>query len=289
MAAITLPKPRQSNTGRFAYGQIPDLPDLNDFAYKPPYGALKSIPAKSDLRKVKGYPPCWDQDQLGACTAHGIAGGLVIGGLLNGLTIPMPSRLGIYYGERVIEGTVKSDSGAQIRDGIKVVSHGVLLEEDWAYDITQFTKAPPKSTHGIDVAVTYRRLTRDKKLSQFRACLGVDKKPIVFGFSVYESFEAQTTMDTGIVPMPEAGEQLLGGHCVLAVGHDDTKKMPGASTPGAILCRNSWSPDVYGKLQGHFWLPYDYFRTRALSSDFWEIETDEYDPNTQQIEAPDAE
>jgi len=35
----------------------------------------------------------------------------------------VPSRLFIYYNERVIEGTVNSDSGAQIRDGIKTISH----------------------------------------------------------------------------------------------------------------------------------------------------------------------
>ena len=33
----------------------------------------------------------------------------------------MPSRLFIYYDERAIEHTIDSDSGAQIRDGIKSV------------------------------------------------------------------------------------------------------------------------------------------------------------------------
>ena len=34
----------------------------------------------------------------------------------------VPSRLFIYYNERVMEGTVETDSGAQIRDGIKSVA-----------------------------------------------------------------------------------------------------------------------------------------------------------------------
>ncbi|MES2392523.1 MAG: xanthine dehydrogenase family protein subunit M, partial [Acidobacteriota bacterium] len=33
-----------------------------------------------------------------------------------------PSRLFIYYGERQIEGTIESDAGAEIRDGMKVVA-----------------------------------------------------------------------------------------------------------------------------------------------------------------------
>ena len=53
----------------------------------------------------------------------------------------MPSRLFIYYNERVIEGTVGSDAGAQIRDGIKVVAkQGVPPETDWPYDIAKFAQ-----------------------------------------------------------------------------------------------------------------------------------------------------
>jgi hypothetical protein len=39
----------------------------------------------------------------------------------NKKTALMPSRLFIYYNERAIEGTVNSDCGSQIRDGIKTV------------------------------------------------------------------------------------------------------------------------------------------------------------------------
>ena len=56
----------------------------------------------------------------------------------------VPSRLFIYYNERVIEGTVDTDSGAQIRDGIKVVAkQGVPPETDWPYDIAKFADKPP--------------------------------------------------------------------------------------------------------------------------------------------------
>src|SRR5712692_455639 len=46
----------------------------------------------------------------------------------------MPSRLFIYYNERAMEGTVRQDAGAQIRDGIKsVVRLGVCPEQEWPY------------------------------------------------------------------------------------------------------------------------------------------------------------
>ena len=47
----------------------------------------------------------------------------------------MPSRLFIYYNERAVEGTIASDSGAMIRDGIKSVAKlGVCDETVWPYD-----------------------------------------------------------------------------------------------------------------------------------------------------------
>ena len=41
----------------------------------------------------------------------------------------MPSRLFVYYNERVLENTVNQDSGAYLRDGIKsLVQYGVCNE-----------------------------------------------------------------------------------------------------------------------------------------------------------------
>ena len=248
------------------YGWTPDLPDTRDFLYKPKYGAAKNTPAKADLTKTKGYFDCYDQGQLGSCTANAIAGAMQFDALVQGKPLAEnPSRLFIYYGERLIEGTVKSDAGAMIRDGIKVVAKGAPPESAWPYDISQFTKAPPKTAYdaaATDVALRYRRLTRNATLAQFRASLGVDARPFVFGFTVYESFESTAVADSGIVPMPEAGEQVLGGHAVLAVGYDDKTKL--------VKVRNSWGPD-WG-VKGHFFLPYAFFTTRGLSSDFWVID-----------------
>ena len=71
----------------------------------------------------------------------------------------VPSRLFIYYNERVIEGTVDTDSGAQIRDGIKVVNkQGAAAEKDWPYDIAKFAEKPPAKAFADalkDRAVSY--------------------------------------------------------------------------------------------------------------------------------------
>src|SRR5674536_26691 len=58
------------------------------------------------------------------------------------------SRLFIYYNERVMEGTVGTDSGAMIRDGIKTVNAvGACPESEWPYDIARFTEKPVSYTH----------------------------------------------------------------------------------------------------------------------------------------------
>ena len=49
----------------------------------------------------------------------------------------------IYYNERVMEHTVKSDAGAQIRDGIKSVSKQCdCPESEWPYLIAKFADKP---------------------------------------------------------------------------------------------------------------------------------------------------
>jgi len=85
--------------------------------------------------------------------------------------------------------------------------------------------------------------------------------PFVFGFVVYESFESGITAQTGIVSMPKKGEKVLGGHAVVAVGYSDDKKW--------IIVRNSWGSKWGDK--GYCYMPYAYFISSSLSSDFWTI------------------
>ena len=103
----------------------------------------------------------------------------------------MPSRLFIYFNERKIEGTVDEDSGAMIRDGIKSIHKlGGSAEDVWPYDIARFTD-PPSSEAYTERRATRRWLYRRvlQVLHEMQGCLA-SGVPFVFGFSVYESFEA---------------------------------------------------------------------------------------------------
>src|ERR1043166_8872390 len=103
------------------YGWLPDLPDVRDVVYAAPRPLIRKLPSKVDLSKL--CPPVYDQGQLGSCTANAIGAAFEFELRKQDTTKDfMPSRLFIYYNERVIEHTVNNDSGAMIRDGIKSVN-----------------------------------------------------------------------------------------------------------------------------------------------------------------------
>lgn len=245
------------------YGWMPDLPDFRDHMYAAPQPTLAALPPKVDLRPQ--CPPVYDQGQLGSCTGNAIAAAVQFDRMKQNLTPAFnPSRLFIYYNERVIEHTVAQDSGAQIRDGIKSISKlGVCPEDpDWPYDISKFAHKPPAKAFKDALAhkaVSYTRLL-STNLQQLQGCLA-SGFPFVFGFTVYESFESQAVAKSGVVPMPQPGEKTLGGHAVLGVGYDDSQSR--------FIVRNSWGAD-WG-MAGYFTIPYTYLTNTNLADDFWTV------------------
>ena len=249
------------------YGWQPDLPDQRDYLYAAPPSVVKDLPEKTDLRA--GCPPVYDQGQLGSCTANAISAAFEFGLIKQNTPSFMPSRLFIYYNERVIEHSVNNDSGAMIRDGMKTVNkEGVCTEKDWPYVTAKFTQKPSPACYTSALkhqVLSYHRVPR--VLDQIRGCLA-DGYPMVFGFTVYESFEGTTIAHTGVMEMPGPGEHVMGGHAVLAVGYDDTSRR--------FIVRNSWS-DQWG-MKGYFSMPYDYLLNENLSDDFWTIRMVEENP-----------
>jgi C1A family cysteine protease len=251
------------NVARF--GWIPDLPDNRDFLFTAPPAVVRKLPLKVDLQNQS--PPIYDQQQLGSCTANAIGAAFEFElKKQNPGKDFMPSRLFIYYNERVIEHTVNSDSGAMIRDGIKTVNkQGVCNESIWPYEIFKFMEKPNQACYKdalLYQVVSYQRISRS--LDQMKGCLA-DGYPFVFGFTVYESFESPIVANTGILNMPKKNEKPVGGHAVLAVGYDDKEKR--------FIVRNSWGTG-WG-LHGYFTMPYDYLLSNntqgKLADDFWTI------------------
>jgi C1A family cysteine protease len=251
----------------FKMGWLPDLPDARDFMYAAPLQLMKAIPAKVDLRP--GCPPVYDQGGLGSCTANALSGAFEFGKMKQKKGAYMPSRLFLYYNERVAIHTENSDSGAFLRDGIKSLNKdGVCKEAEWTYDDNnspgaKFSQKPPAVcyTHALqNQVVSYQRLV-NTNISTLKGCLA-DGYPFAFGFTVYESFMTAAVAKSGIMPMPDLSkEKVVGGHAILAVGYDDKKQL--------VLIRNSWGTG-WG-IKGYFWMPYAYITNAHLCDDFWTI------------------
>lgn len=240
-------------------GWVPDVPDQRDFVFSAPRAVLKALPLSVDLSR--SCPPVWDQGNLGSCTAQAVAA--LFDTVRKRQKAPFidPSRLFIYFNERVLEDTVAVDAGAMLRSGIKtVVKQGAATERAWPYIIRKFKTKPPKAAYTEAEkyqALSYLRIN-NRYLSQMKGCLA-EGFPFVFGSMLYASF--YDAAGTGIVPMPKSNEEAVGGHAMLAVGYSDTRK--------AFLVRNSWGTS-WGK-SGYHWMPYEYLANTALSDDFWTI------------------
>jgi C1A family cysteine protease len=246
------------------FGWKPELPDHRDLPYATMRLALEkplALPSQVDLRS--GCPPIYDQGHLGSCTGNAIAGAFQFDRRKQNLPDFVPSRLFIYYNERSMEGSVSTDAGAYIRDGIKsIAKQGVCKESQWSYDIAKFAIKPPKSCYTNALrykAVSYFRLN-NSNLDELKSCLAAGF-PFVFGFTVYDSF-FQGDTNHGIVPMP-GNETIAGGHAVLAVGYNDVNQR--------FIIRNSWGTAKGDN--GYYYMPYQYLTSVSLSDDFWTVRT----------------
>jgi len=258
-------RPRKSlaqskpDSGKPGFGWVPDLPDHRDFLFEQIRPMIVTLPPSINLRAT--CPPIEDQGQLGSCTANALVGALEFLEIKDSIKLVDLSRLFIYYDERAIEHTVKSDSGAQIRDGIKTLAkQGVCPEKEWPYNIAKFAVKPAAKCYADapkHKIISYHRILT---LNDMKTCLAAGF-PFVFGFTVYESFQSPEVAQTGILNLPQPGEQVVGGHAVVAVGYDDAQQR--------FIIRNSWGPK-WGQ-QGYFTMPYQYLNDRNLSDDFWTI------------------
>ena len=240
-----------------------DVPNENDLFHNFQiinhiHNSIKCI----DLRSI--CPPVYNQLELGSCTANSIAGAIEVDEIKQkDKSEYTPSRLFIYYNERDKESTVNEDSGASISDGIHTLNTiGYCPESMWPYDIQNFKEKPNDLCYSIAKQccpnVEYKRVVHN--LNQMKQCL-INGYPIVFGMSVYQSFESAEVAKTGIVPVPKKDETCLGGHAILAVGFDDIKQI--------FIVRNSWGKD-WGD-SGYCYIPYEYMVNPEYVNDLWTV------------------
>jgi C1A family cysteine protease len=258
----TAPAPRTNRR----YGWLPDLPDNRDKKWAPKKsrrGVLPKLPSKVDLRSTGFMPPVYDQSYLGSCTANAVAGAFEFEQRRQGLLDYIPARLFIYYEERRIIQTLDQDSGAFIRDGLRVVNRlGAPHETLWPYDINTYTIQPSPGAYSdglLHQATAYASVDNKREFDVKQALAA--GLPVVFGFTVYPWFESP---DAAGFCRPVAGQNVLGGHAVLLVGYFRVGNVWWG------IVRNSWGPS-WGQ-SGYCYMPLRWICDYYNADDFWVIQ-----------------
>lgn len=237
-------------TTTYTTGCQPSPPDERDYAaLAPSRDELDALPAFFQA----GYQdPIYSQGGEGSCVGQATAGAL---GHFERIT---PNR-GTPYGRRrsardAYEGAREIEpvtgEGAYIRAALEWArKQGICTEADWPY-VERSAGAPrpgAAASRATCKVARYERLLDDEravKLALFRGQMVVVRIETCDGFN-------DARPDGTVSRSGRRG----GGHAVVLVGWDDTRK--------AFRLRNSWGAG-WGD-RGYCWLPYDYGLTEAWS------------------------
>lgn len=222
---------------------------------------LNKLPPKVDLRPHLTYIE--NQESTNSCVANAVAGAyeyLVKKHTDQDYDV---SRMFIYYNARDLGG-IDGDNGSIIADAIEGLrDFGACSEDTWPFEQTQVNDKP--SDDAYDEAARF--VVEDMQLvpidlDAWKSCLA-EGYPIVFGISLFESFDKQRKR--GMVPLPtptEVSRAAHGGHAMLCVGYSDTDKV--------FIVRNSWGED-WGD-NGYCYIPYAYLINEKFNDgDSWII------------------
>lgn len=248
------------------YNWHPSLPDKRDIVYQVERISIKK---EVDLRALCSSVD--DQGDEGSCTANAGIGAMEYlellamrqtapANLIFDKEFKKLSRQFLYFNELWMDGNNGKDVGSTGRTCVKALAkYGACEEATWNYG-NNLQHHPvgqcyvEAAQHRVSV---YQSL---RNIGQMKSCLSAGY-PFIFGFTVYESFESDAVATTGMVPMPNHSESVLGGHMVMAVGYSDAKKY--------FVIRNSWG-QKWGD-GGYCYMPYSYISDNDYTDDFWTI------------------
>ena len=229
-----------------------------------------SLPEKVDLRA--GFSPIYNQQNTNACVGFATVGGL--GEYLmrkKGVKTAFSPRF-LWNMGRKLEKSLDQNVGMYFTDAVKVIdAYGMLPEEDLPFNEKLFAYNPKPTQEELDQqkkdlteVPTSKMIQEAKKYKVSQGWVNINsvhamKKalskgfPVVFGVNIYDSFYKTTA--NGVVAVPKATEVNHGGHAIVAVGYDNSKRQ--------LIIRNSWGTQWGDK--GYAYLPYDFLKNEDLA------------------------
>jgi hypothetical protein len=175
------------------------------------------------------------------------------------------SPLFIYFMSRRFFGTEQVDSGAPLRDTLKVL-HKVGAPPLSAHPTLVDWKQPPSqsalNTAGLFKIKDYQRiLVNAEAPGIMMQTLHQERLPLLIGVYLYPSSAAPGTRFSGNIPLPGANEKPTGSHAMMIDGYDAEKQL--------FYGWNSWGT-AWGS-GGRFSLPFAYFTQPHLAHDIWTV------------------
>jgi C1A family cysteine protease len=264
---------RIASVGRHG-GWLPDRPSHKDWRLSELLGHV-AVPENPTL-DPETYPTMRDQGRQGSCTGHSFRNALMQRLLTRDREFWEKydlSPASAYYNARKIEGSIRYDTGAYIRDVMEgAAKAGVAREDHCPYDQDHLTislTAQAEQSARWHQALHYHRCddvgasteaTVDNILRALVAGL-----PVVFGFTCFANLSEAD--DTGVIPLPGKRDEEDGGHCMCIYSADTTQRM--------FIGPNSWGTNWGGVgkdgQRGYFALPFDYF-LKGYADDAWAVD-----------------
>jgi len=216
-----------------------------------------NIPASYSVPTTKLSNTILDQGSVGTCVCNAAA--FTITSIIKTLK---PSRLCLYALARILTNVLLSDdSGLNVIDACSAIKkYGVCQETLCPYVESNFSVMPSLSAlKNCNTLNSFAYYFVNQDLQSIKQALVTNSSPIIFGICVYDSFMTSQVASTGMIPMPNTTtETLLGGHCLVLVGYNDSTQL--------FTVINSWGTE-WGK-KGYCYFPYKYLTDTNLAMDF---------------------
>jgi Thermolysin metallopeptidase, alpha-helical domain/Caspase domain/Thermolysin metallopeptidase, catalytic domain/Papain family cysteine protease len=178
-----------------------------------------------------------DQGQEGANPAVAAITALETYLARRGREVSLSVRYVYQKAKQIAEQDPNVDGGIEMTVLTKVMQeYGAPLEEDWPFVPGKVALPPGKTWKVLDerAKVHRARLIPATTADDIRHHLSQDR-PVLAAFSVYESWMAESTGRTGVVPKPAAKEQLLGSIATTIVDYDEERRV--------LQFAHTWGPN----------------------------------------------